>query len=158
METKNTILELRKYLNLSQNEFAEKLLVTRQAVSRWENGDTVPNTDTLKLIAKTFDVSIDYLLGHSLSRCQSCGMILMKDSDRGTENDGRRSADYCTFCYQQGEFVQDISLEDMVEHNLQDLDSWNQENGMNLTRQEAKAALKSFLPTLKRWQGTGELK
>ena len=113
METKNTILQLRKYLNLSQNEFAEKLLVTRQAVSRWENGDAVPNTDTLKLIAKTFDVSIDYLLGHSFSRCQSCGMILMKDSDRGTENDGRRSADYCTFCYQQGEFVQDISLDNM---------------------------------------------
>lgn len=133
-------------------------MVTRQAVSRWENVDTVPNTDTLKLIAKTFDVSIDYLLGHSFGRCQSCGMILMKDSDRGTENDGRRSVGYCAFCYQQGEFVQDISLEDMIEHNLQDSDSWNQENGMNLTRQEAKATLQSFLPTLKRWQGMGELK
>ena len=46
-----TILKLRKHLNLSQNEFAEKLSVTRQAVSRWENGETVPNIDTLKLIA-----------------------------------------------------------------------------------------------------------
>ena len=36
METKDTILELRKSLSLSQDEFAEKLLITRQAVSRWE--------------------------------------------------------------------------------------------------------------------------
>lgn len=63
METKDAILELRRYLNLSQNEFAERLFVTRQAVSRQENGDTIPDTGTLKLIAKTFDVSVDYLLG-----------------------------------------------------------------------------------------------
>ncbi len=59
METKDAILELRKRLNMSQDEFAEKLFVTRQAVSRWENGDTIPNTDTLKLIAKTFNMSVD---------------------------------------------------------------------------------------------------
>lgn len=46
----------------SQAEFAEKLPVTRQAVSRWENGETIPNADTLKLIAKTFDVSVGVLL------------------------------------------------------------------------------------------------
>ena len=63
METKDAILELRRYLNLSQNEFAERLFVTRQAVSHQENGDTIPDTGTLKLIAKTFDVSVDYLLG-----------------------------------------------------------------------------------------------
>ena len=76
METKNTILELRKHLDLSQNEFAEKLSVTRQAVSRWENGDTAPNIDTLKLIAETFDVSVDFLLGRAIWQCQSCGMLL----------------------------------------------------------------------------------
>ena len=77
METKNTILELRKYLNLSQNEFAEKLSVTRQAVSRWENGDTVPNIDTLKLIADTFDVSVDFLLGRFIRQCLSLIHIWM---------------------------------------------------------------------------------
>ena len=61
METRDAILELRKSLSLSQDEFAEKLLITRQAVSRWENGETIPNTDTLKLIAETFNVSADYL-------------------------------------------------------------------------------------------------
>lgn len=94
METKNVILELRKSLNLSQDDFAEKLLVTRQAVSRWENGDTIPNTDTLKLIAKTFNVSVDYLLGHPAGICQSCGMALEQNCDKGTESDGCKSEDY----------------------------------------------------------------
>ena len=49
METKNIILKLRMQKGLSQDELAEKIMVTRQAVSRWENGETVPNTETLKL-------------------------------------------------------------------------------------------------------------
>ncbi|HOH87455.1 helix-turn-helix transcriptional regulator, partial [Ruminococcus sp.] len=47
METKNIILELRNKHGLSQDELAEKVFVRRQAVSRWETGDTVPNTETL---------------------------------------------------------------------------------------------------------------
>ena len=50
METKNIILKLRTERGMSQDELADKIMVTRQAVSRWENGDTVPNTDTLKLL------------------------------------------------------------------------------------------------------------
>lgn len=146
------ILELRKGLSLSQDEFAEKLLITRQAVSRWENGETIPNTDTLKLIAETFNVSIDYLLGHPSGQCQSCGMVLIKDSDKGTESDGRKSEEYCAFCYQQGRFIQDLTIEELIEHNLQDLDNWNQETGLQLTKQEARAELLKFLPTLKRWR------
>jgi transcriptional regulator with XRE-family HTH domain len=152
METKDAILKLRKSLNLSQNEFAEKLLVTRQAVSRWENGDTIPNTDTLKFIAKTFDVSVDYLLGRSVGQCQSCGMILIKNSDKGTERDGSNSEEYCAFCYQQGQFAQELTIEELIEHNLQGLDSWNQETGLHLTEQEARAELQNYLPTLKRWK------
>ena len=48
METKDVIVELRKKNGLSQDELAEKVLVTRQAVSRWETGETIPNTETLK--------------------------------------------------------------------------------------------------------------
>ena len=48
METRDALLELRRDLELSQEEFAQKLRVTRQAVSRWETGETVPSTDTLK--------------------------------------------------------------------------------------------------------------
>lgn len=151
METKNVILELRKSLNLSQDEFADKLLVTRQAVSRWENGDTIPNTDTLKLIAKTFNISVDCLLGHPVGLCQSCGMVLEQDSDKGTEQDGSISEEYCAFCYQHGTFTQDITMEELVEHNLRDLDEWNKSSGLQLSEQEARIQLIEFLPTLKRW-------
>ena len=63
MDTKDVIYELRTKNGMSQDELAEKVYVTRQAVSRWENGDTVPNTDTLKLLSRLFNVSINTLLG-----------------------------------------------------------------------------------------------
>ena len=59
METKTIMHELRTKLGLSQEELADKVFVTRQAVSRWENGETVPNTETLKLLSNLFDVSIN---------------------------------------------------------------------------------------------------
>ena len=77
METKDVILELRNKAGLSQEELAEKVYVTRQAVSRWENGETTPNTETLKLLSKLFDVSINTLLGSPRQLiCQCCGMPL----------------------------------------------------------------------------------
>lgn len=63
METKDVIHELRNKAGLSQDELAEKLFVTRQAVSRWENGETLPNTDTLRRLSALFGVSINTLLG-----------------------------------------------------------------------------------------------
>ena len=81
METKNIILKLRMQKGLSQYELAEKIMVTRQAVSRWENGETVPNTETLKLLSKEFDVSINTLLGEPRKLiCQCCGMPIEDDS------------------------------------------------------------------------------
>lgn len=53
METKDIILELRTNRGMSQADLAEKVMVTRQAVSRWENGETVPNTETLKLLCRS---------------------------------------------------------------------------------------------------------
>ena len=77
MDTKEILLKLRTKLGFSQDELAEKLFVTRQAVSRWENGDTVPNTETLKLLSKLYNVSINTLLGSPRELiCQCCGMTL----------------------------------------------------------------------------------
>ena len=61
METKDIILELHKKRGLSQDEL--DTMVTRQAVSRWENGETIPNMETLKLLSKEFNMSINKLLG-----------------------------------------------------------------------------------------------
>ena len=75
METKDIIYELRTKKGLSQEELAEKVFVTRQAVSRWETGETIPNIDTLKLLSKLFNVSINTLLGSPRKLvCQCCGM------------------------------------------------------------------------------------
>lgn len=62
MDTKEILLKLRTKSGFSQDELAEKLFVTRQAVSRWENGRGVPNIESLKAISKFFSVSIDELL------------------------------------------------------------------------------------------------
>ena len=52
MDTKDVLYELRTKSGMSQDDLAEKVFVTRQAVSRWENGETTPNTETLKLLSK----------------------------------------------------------------------------------------------------------
>ena len=55
---------LREKHGLSQDQLAERVMVIRQAVSRWETGGTQPNTDTLQLLSKEFNVSINTLLGN----------------------------------------------------------------------------------------------
>ena len=57
MDTKDIILKLRTGKSMSQDELAEKVFVTRQAVSRWETGETTPNTETLKLLSKLLSVA-----------------------------------------------------------------------------------------------------
>lgn len=63
METKEILKRLRESHQLTQEQMAERLMVTRQAVSRWENGETQPNTETLKLLSREFHVSVNTLLG-----------------------------------------------------------------------------------------------
>lgn len=108
METREVILELRSKAGLSQDELAEKVFVTRQAVSRWEKGETVPNTETLKLLSSLFDVSINTLLGSPRQMvCHCCGMNL-DDSTTSKETDGLFNEDYCKWCYNDGEFTLDF--------------------------------------------------
>ena len=57
------IKELRLSLKMNQVQFAWKLNVTKQCISKWENAEGQPSIDMLKKIAETFSVSTDYLLG-----------------------------------------------------------------------------------------------
>ena len=108
VETKDILLELRMKRGLSQDAVAEKVFVTRQAVSRWENGETTPNTETLKLLSKLFDVSINTLLGSPRQMiCHCCGMPL-DDSTTSKETDGIFNEEYCKWCYSDGEFTLDF--------------------------------------------------
>lgn len=105
MDTKDVILELRTKHKLSQDALAEKIFVTRQAVSRWETGETVPNIQTLKLLSELFDVSINTLLGSPRKLiCQCCGMPL-EDSNISREPDGAFNEEYCKWCYADGKFA-----------------------------------------------------
>ena len=108
METKDIILDLRIKKGLSQEELAEKVFVTRQAVSRWENGETIPNVETLKHLSKFFDVSINTLLGspHQLV-CKCCGMSL-EDCNISKETDGNFNEEYCKWCYSDGDYTLDF--------------------------------------------------
>lgn len=65
MTTGEKIADGRKKLNLTQQEFADTLGVTRQAVSRWESDSAFPETDTLIKISELFDCTIDYLLKYN---------------------------------------------------------------------------------------------
>ena len=106
METKDILRQLREKNDLTQDQMAERVMVTRQAVSRWETGETQPNTDTLKILSKEFDVSINTLLGSPRQLvCQCCGMPLNEDSMISHEPDGSFNEDYCKWCYTDGEFA-----------------------------------------------------
>ena len=107
--------DLRVKNNLTQDQLAEKLFVTRQAVSRWENGETTPNIETLKLMSTVFDVSINALLGSPRKLiCQCCGMEL-DESSVSSETDGGVNPSYCKWCYADGKFVYE-SLEELVDY------------------------------------------
>ena len=145
METKDIILNLRRKHGLSQDALAEKVYVTRQAVSRWETGETVPNVDTLKLLSNLFDVSINTLLGSPRRLiCQCCGMTL-DDSSTSRERDGTFNESYCKWCYTDGEFVYS-SLEELTDFLVGHLsnEQWPPE--------QARAFFEAQLPQLDHWK------
>ncbi len=59
MKLGENIFKLRKEYNLSQEQLAEKINVTRQTISNWELGETAPNPEQLKLLSKELNISID---------------------------------------------------------------------------------------------------
>ena len=90
MEAKDVLKELRQRHNMTQDQLSEKLAVTRQAVSRWENGESVPNPETLKQLSALFDTSINHLLGDPRKLiCQCCGMPLDSDEVISRDLDGK---------------------------------------------------------------------
>lgn len=115
MDISNSLKDLRTKNGLTQEQMAEKLFVTRQAVSRWENGETTPSIETLKAISQAFDVSINALLGSPRRIvCQCCGMDL-DESSFSSEPDGGVNPDYCKWCYTDGQFVYK-TLEELVDY------------------------------------------
>ena len=145
METKNIIQELRMKHDMSQEELADKIFVTRQAVSRWETGETVPNTETLKSLSKLFDVSINTLLGAPRKLiCQCCGMPL-DDEIISREKDGSLNEDYCKWCYADGKYMYS-NMDDLIEICVKNMVSAEH------TEKEVREYLRSALPQLDYWK------
>lgn len=106
MEVKDILRNLSEKNNLAQEQLAERVMVIRQAISSWETGETQPNTDTLKLLSKELDVSINTLLGTPRQLvCQCCGMPMSEDTLISREPDGSFNEDYCKWCYAGGKFA-----------------------------------------------------
>lgn len=151
MQNKNIIAELRAKNGMSQDELAEKLFVTRQAVSRWENGETTPNPETLKQLSALFDVSINTLLGSPRKLiCQCCGMPLDDDSIIGHDKDGALNEDYCKWCYADGTYTYS-NMDDLIDVCVTHMAS------EGFSEEQARNYLKSRLPTLDYWKNYEQL-
>ena len=135
MEINNIIKQLRTANNLTQGQLAERLMVTRQAVSRWENGETQPNIETLKLLSREFNVSINTLLGSP----RQLSLI-------SREDDGSYNEDYCKWCYTNGEFVYKTK-----EHLLDFLIN-SIPNPENINADERRNQFDLYLSQLKHWK------
>ena len=150
MQTKEIILKLRTKSGFSQDELAQRVFVTRQAVSRWENGDTIPNTETLKLLSKLFNVSINTLLGSPNDLiCQCCGMPL-EDGIISREKNGLFNEQYCKWCYADGKYMYS-NMDDLVEVCVKNMA--NDE----FSADDVRAYLRQMLPTLDYWKRYEEL-
>ncbi len=82
--------------------------------------------------------------------CQSCGMPLT-EKVLGTNADGSRNEDYCIYCYKDGAFTGDFTMEEMAEYCSMFVEEYNKNTGQSLTACEYKEMLLKHYPTLKRW-------
>lgn len=89
VETANRLQNLRKKNGYSQEELAEKIGISRQAVSKWERAEASPDTDNLILLAKLYGVTLDELLNtESVPMPNSEGISLSKDYYTSVSDDG----------------------------------------------------------------------
>ena len=145
MEPKAVLAGLRQKHGFSQEQLAERLFLTRQAVSRWETGETLPNPETLKQLSALYDVSINTLLGSPRKLvCQCCGMPL-DDGSISREADGSFQEDYCKWCYTDGTFAYS-SMEELIEFLAVRLSS------SQWPEQEVRRYLAGLLPQLDYWK------
>ncbi len=150
MNTKDIIHKLRTDRGLSQEDLAEKVFVTRQAVSRWELGETVPNTETLKQLSRLFDVSINTLLGSPNKLvCQCCGMPL-EEGLFGRDKDGTINEGYCRWCYADGTYTYS-NMDQLIDVCIPNM------KAQGFSEEQARTYMKQLLPTLDYWKRYEEL-
>ena len=83
--------------------------------------------------------------------CQSCGMPLTEEV-LGTNADGSKNEDYCMYCYKDGLFLQDCTMDEMIEHCAQYVGEVNKGLPQPITKEEYMGQMKMYFPHLKRWR------
>lgn len=83
--------------------------------------------------------------------CQCCAMPI-DEPTFGTEANGSKNEEYCLYCYKDGQFTSDCTMDEMIEHNLNYLDEFNKDSEVKYNKDEARAMMKEFFPQLKRWK------
>lgn len=91
MRFQEKLINLRKANGLTQEQLAEKLSVSRQAVSRWEAGDSAPDMYNLQAICRYFGVSADYLINDDLTSENDTPLAQKKDSEIQQEKQNRKN-------------------------------------------------------------------
>lgn len=149
MPMKDTIAAIRHEAGITQEEMARKLYVTRQAVSRWENGETSPGIDMVKLICVTFGVPLERFFDMPMDYyCQCCSMPIPDPALHGTEADGTPSAHYCKYCYDHGDFTaRGVTMDEFIEAT-----AGMEAEAMGISREEAVSLMATLLPHLERWK------
>ena len=149
MTIKDVLPQVRKEKGMTQEELASKVFVTRQAISRWETGETTPSIDMTKLLASVLDVPVMRLLDLPQEpACQCCGTpFSVPNMPKGADADGAENPSYCKWCYDGGEFAS-ATMDDVIEKSAPYL---VQATGVSLD--EAVSFMGALLPTLARWKG-----
>ena len=148
MAFKETLAAAREQRGMTQQDLAEKLYVTRQAVSRWENGETEPSVDMRKLIATVLDVPVIQLFDIDVSQlCQCCGTpFTVPNMPHGTDADGAENDSYCKWCYDGGQFAYQ-SEDELIEKTAPFL-----MEATGMSQEEAVSFMGVLVPHLQHWQ------
>lgn len=80
--------------------------------------------------------------------CQSCGMPLEDPKLYGTEKDKSKNEEYCSYCYQDGAFTADCTMDEMIDFCVQPMVDANP----GMTREKAQEMMRQWFPGLKRWK------
>ena len=83
--------------------------------------------------------------------CQCCAMPI-DETTFGTEADGSKNEEYSQYCYADGHFTKEWTMDVMIELNLNYLEEFNKDSEVKYTIEEARATMKEFFPQLKRWK------
>ena len=83
--------------------------------------------------------------------CQSCGMPLNVNEDFGNNSENRKNEDYCRYCFTDGKFTEDFTMDEMIVHCAQFVDEFNKDSEQKMTKEQAIEQMKMYFPKLKRW-------